>query len=96
MYDFPEVTEEFLVHKLKTDHQPYGVFDYCLFLARPLYHLLGMSTSNAKGQICSEMCNNDLRESGVSTPFTEVPSPAELYRWLDSSPVHSHRKIQIL
>ncbi|MDO8294374.1 MAG: hypothetical protein Q7T29_16150 [Gallionella sp.] len=45
--------------QLDVDTATYGWQDYLLFALRPLYHLLGKSTRNAGGVICSEMVNND-------------------------------------
>lgn len=83
-YDFPEVTAEYLEHQLTADGSTYGFRDYLLFALRPIYHLFGKSTINAGGQICSEMCNVDLLNSGVKTPYRAgdaPPSPADLFRW---------------
>lgn len=85
LFDVPEVTREYLEHKLETDAQTYGVWDYLLFGLRPIYHLFGFSTRNAGGVICSEMVNDDIWACGGQTPFrpgTAPPSPCDLYRWL--------------
>lgn len=87
LFDVPEVTREYLEHQLSTDDNTYGWADYLLFALRPLYHLLGRSTRNAGGVICSEMIANDMRAAGVPTPwdeFTGPPSPCDLYRWANS------------
>lgn len=84
LFDVPEVTRDYLERMLSTDDSTYGWIDYLLFGLRPLYHLLGRSTRNAGGVICSEMVNNDLRACGVATPWDEFdapPSPCDLYRW---------------
>jgi hypothetical protein len=74
------VTREYLESKLETDDSRYGVIDYLLFSLRPLYHLLGRSTRNASGTICSEMVAGDMHACGWPVQFTEVPSPADLER----------------
>ena len=74
------VPAEYLDHQLDTDTQRYGVVDYLLFALRPLYHLVGKSTRNAGGVICSEMVANDLAARGWPVRFKEVPSPADLER----------------
>lgn len=88
LYDCPEVTAEYLEWQLTHDNDTYGIWDYVLFALRPLYHLVGKSTKNAQGKICSEMVNDDLRNCGVQTPFKptdEPPSPADLERWLKTT-----------
>lgn len=85
LYDVPEVTSEYLEHQLTTDESWYGVIDYLLFLTRPLYHLVGKSTRNAGGIICSEQINIDLWNCGVQTPYQlngEPPSPADIEKWI--------------
>lgn len=72
------LTAEYLDRMLDTDVQRYGVLDYLLFALRPLYHLVGKSTRNAGGIICSEMVANDLAANGWPVRFPEVPSPADL------------------
>ncbi len=81
LYDFPEVTREYLEYQLTNDDNTYGVLDYCMFLIRPLFHLVGKSTVNAGGIICSERINMDLWNCGVPTVFRTVdepPSPADI------------------
>jgi len=75
-----EVTREYLDRMLDTDESVYGVWDYLLFALRPIYHLLGKSTRNRKGVICSEMVYDDLVKNGWEVRFPEVPSPADLER----------------
>lgn len=85
LFDFPEVTKEYLEHKLDTDKQTYGWKDYVLFGLRPIYHLFGKSTRNVGGVICSEMTNDDARACGVDTPWKPhlaPPSPCDWYHWL--------------
>ncbi len=85
LFDKPAVTRDYLEHQLSTDSNTYGVIDYLLFGLRGLFHLVGRSTRNAGGVICSEMINNDLRACGEQTPWREddaPPSPCHLYRWL--------------
>lgn len=72
------VSVEYLEHKLETDKSEYGYLDYLLFALRPLYHLFGKSTRNAKGIICSEMVWDDLVENGWDVRYEEVPEPAVL------------------
>ncbi len=72
------ITKEYLESKLSSDENTYGFIDYLLFAVRPLYHLVGLSTRNAKGVICSEMIYNDMVANGWSGRFKEVPSPADL------------------
>jgi hypothetical protein len=79
LWDCPAtVTAEYLDHKLDTDGAQYGVFDYALFCVRWAYHLVGRSTRNAGGVICSEMVANDLIANGWNQRFDEVPAPADL------------------
>lgn len=73
-----EVTAKYLDHRLDTDDSTYGWVDYCLFALRPLAHLVGRSTRNAHGVICSEMVADDLARCGWPVRFAEVPSPGDL------------------
>lgn len=73
-----DVKPEYLYQMLRTDENKYGVLDYLLFALRPLYHLVGKSTPNAGGTICSEMVYQDLVTNGFPDTFKEVPSPADL------------------
>lgn len=85
LFDVPAVTRDHLEAQLTHDDSRYGVVDYLLFALRPLYHLLGRSTRNAGGVICSEMIVNDLRACGVAVPWRpEDPpaSPCDVYRWI--------------
>ena len=87
-YDFPLVTKEYLEKQLETDESRYGVFDYCLFALRPIYHLFGYSTRNASGVICSEMINNDLWACGYKTPWEPKrapPSPCDFAKFLSAN-----------
>lgn len=75
------VTADYLDHQLDTDESRYGMVDYLLFSVRWAYHLIGKSTRNASGVICSEMVANDLAANGWPARFwlaKEVPSPADL------------------
>lgn len=72
------ITRAYLEHQLETDEELYGFRDYALFALRWLYHLVGKSTRNADGVICSEMVANDLVANGWAHRFAEVPSPADL------------------
>lgn len=86
LYHVPNLTRAHCEALLKRDSDiKYGVADYLLFGLRPLYHLVGKSTRNASGMICSEMCALWLREAGYETPVNPVPSPADLERWAQSS-----------
>ena len=85
LFDVPEVTREYLEHQLTHEESIYGFLEYSLFLVRPIYHLFGKSTRNAGGLICSEKCNNDMRNCGVWTPWEKSdapPSPCDLYRFM--------------
>jgi hypothetical protein len=85
LWDFPEVTREYQEHRLTTDNSHYGFVDYLLFSLRALYHLIGKSTRNAAGKICSEMVNEDMLACGVDTPWMlsdAPPSPCDIRRWL--------------
>lgn len=84
LFDVPEVTRDYLESRLTTDEARYGWRDYLLFLLRPLYHLVGKSTRNAGGVICSEMVNADIWACGGTTPWRPQdppPSPCDLVRW---------------
>jgi hypothetical protein len=74
------ITREYLEDRLDTDESTYGFLDYILFSMRWLYHLVGKSTRNAGGIICSEMAADDLAAHGWDVRFLEVPSPADLER----------------
>ncbi len=76
------ISREYMENLLDTDENWYGVFDYMLFALRPIYHLFGKSTRNAKGVICSEMVYNILKANGWTVVFQEVPSPADLEKAL--------------
>lgn len=87
-YDFPNVTTKYLEEQLSSDESTYGWIDYLLFGLRPFYHLIGRSTPNAKGTICSEMINADLLACGYHTPWSPLdapPSPGDLSDWLIKS-----------
>lgn len=84
LIDFPQVTRDYLEDRLTKDNSRYGFRDYALFAVRWAYHLVGKSTRNAGGKICSEMCNEDLIACGVETPWMlsdQPPSPCDLFRW---------------
>lgn len=72
------ITAEYLDLQLDTDGATYGMLDYLLFGLRWFYHLVGRSTRNAGGVICSELVANDLAANGWIVVFGEVPSPADL------------------
>lgn len=81
------VTVEYLEEKLTSDDNHYGFADYMLFALRKLYHLVGKSTRNAGGVICSEMVNNDIWACGGLTPWLPSdapPSPCDMLSWLHS------------
>ena len=73
-----EVSREYLECLLDTDENTYGWLDYLLFALRPLFHLFGLSTPNAKGIICSELIDTILKIHGWKYEIYEVPSPADL------------------
>lgn len=82
LYDVPGLTREHCEAFLKQDSTiHYGVADYLLFGIRPLYHLLGKSTRNAGGMICSEMCAVWLSRVGYRAPLVPVASPFDLETW---------------
>jgi len=82
LYDVPNLTSEHCESFLKQDSSTgYGWMDYILFGLRPIYHLFGKSTRNAKGMICSEMCAVWLNRVGYDAPIDPVPSPADLEWW---------------
>lgn len=72
------VTADDLDMMLDTDTSTYGYVDYLLFGLRWFYHLVGKSTRNAGGVICSEMVAGDLILNGWRQRFAEVPAPADL------------------
>lgn len=85
-FNFPGVTDKYLEEQLTDDANIYGFIDYLLFALRPFYHLIGKSSRNHNGEICSEACNNDLRACGYETPWLPEdapPSPADIERWLN-------------
>lgn len=61
----------------------YGFLDYIAFALKPAYHLFGKSTPNFDGQICSEKVNSLLVKAGWSSPFREVPSPADFVQYFN-------------
>lgn len=94
----PAVTREYLEEQLLTDRSKYGFKDYVLFLFRPLYHLVGKSTRNRGGVICSEMVNYDIWKAADAwdkhwndgpTPWHPVihapPSPCQLVKWASTA-----------
>ena len=85
LFDVPGVPREYLEHQLSTDTNTYGFVDYLLFGLRGFCHLVGRSTRNAGGVICSEMVNTDLAANGLWTPWSPAdapPSPCDLHQWL--------------
>ncbi len=94
LYDFPALTRAQCEEFLKRDSTiTYGWLDYLLFGLRPLYHLVGKSTRNAGGMICSELCANWLAEAGYSPPQQPVPSPADLERWAQQQTTEPRERI---
>ncbi len=84
LFDFPNVTQEFLEHKLTTDADHYDIFAFLLFGVRKFYHLVGKPTRNMNGKICSEEENEYLKECGYETPWSleeHPPSPCDLLKW---------------
>ena len=73
-----QVTVADLEYELSTAEYSYSFVDYCLFALRPLYHLIGKSTRNQNGKICSEAVADILLSKGWQQEFKEVPSPADL------------------
>lgn len=76
------LTADYLNARLASDKSWYGWRDYVLFGLRWFYHLVGQSTRNYGGIICSEMIADDFADCGWGVRFTEVPSPADLEREL--------------
>jgi hypothetical protein len=75
------VSRDYFENELDHDESRYGVWDYLLFGLRPLFHLVGKSTRNCGGVICSEMVCNDLAAHGWQPGWQfqdVVPSPADL------------------
>jgi hypothetical protein len=87
LFDAPaHVTRDYLEEKLTSDENRYGVLDYLMFALRGIYHLVGKSTRNAGGKICSEMINDDIWACGGTTPWQpgdEPPSPCDILNWLN-------------
>lgn len=82
LYDVPLLTREHCEAFLKQDsREGYGYWDYLLFALRPIYHLFGKSTRNAKGIICSELNAIWLNRVGYNVPMDEVPSPKDMEDW---------------
>lgn len=73
-----DVPVDYMEHMLDIDDATYGWRDYLMFALRPFYHLIGRSTRNAGGVICSEMVANYFKAMGWPVQFAEVPSPADL------------------
>jgi len=85
LFDAPGwIDADYLERMLDADKSRYSVLDYILFGLRPIYHLLGKSTPNAGGMICSEMVLIDLNANGANLPFDAKkapPSPCDLFRF---------------
>lgn len=79
-----EIPENYLESMVLNHNTHYGVIDYALFGVRWAYHLVGKTTRNAGGLICSEMVHNDLILHNWHVTYKEVPSPCDLVRALDS------------
>ena len=85
-YPVPGMTVDGLLASFHRDaNERYGVLDYLWFgprfLLRKLPHLIGASTPNMRGLICSELCARWMRDQGIDAPIKPVPSPADLERW---------------
>lgn len=86
LYDVPGLTREACERFLQRDSvHSYGWRDYLLFGLRWAYHLVGKSTRNAGGLICSELCSLWLRDTGFESPVDPVPSPADLACWASNN-----------
>lgn len=72
------VTARFLDDQVLDQTVVYGFRDYIAFAFRWAYHLVGKSTRNYGGEICSEWVGNVLRLFGWPKTFPEVESPADL------------------
>jgi hypothetical protein len=85
LFDVNITREECQRYRIQDRKEIYGFVDYTLFALRKIYHLLGYSTRNGGGIICSEMLNNWLwRKDTGATPFNPMdapPSPADLERF---------------
>lgn len=86
-FDVNITLEDCARYRIKDRDITYGWRDYTLFALRPFYHLIGKSTRNGGGMICSEMVNNWLWDKNIrATPFSpmqEPPSPADLDRFFN-------------
>lgn len=74
--------------ELSTRSTFYGIWDYLAFAIRPLYHILGKSTPNFRGVICSEWVNNKIVEAQGDNGFKLSdcpPSPTDLYISISNS-----------
>ena len=59
--------------------------DLVLFRLRGVYHLIGKSTRNRSGAICSETQNKDAKLAGIFTPWglnDPPPSPCDWLKFL--------------
>lgn len=90
IYDAPvEIPETYLINQiLDSGNVVYGVKDYAKFVVRPIYHVLGKSTRNSNGIICSEMVELDLIAHGWNSPLRtmlscEPPSPCDLWKFFN-------------
>lgn len=84
LFDFPNVTHEFLEDRLTHDQERYGVFDFAFFAVRKFFSFVGRPMKNAKGKICSDEENEYLRACGYDTPWpleAPPPSPCDLLKW---------------
>jgi hypothetical protein len=99
LFDAPgQVNVEYLEHRLETDDNTYGWRDYVMFALRPLFHLVGKSTPNAGGVICSEMVNDDIWMNGGRTPWPPEgppPSPCDLYQFLSGRQVRPDSFVEV-
>lgn len=73
-----QITAALLDQQVLDQTVAYGWRDYLAFAFRWAYHLVGKSTRNYGGEICSEWVGNVLRAMGWDRSFEEVEAPADL------------------
>lgn len=86
-----EIPEQYLIDRILNNNTHYGVIDYIRFGFRWAYHLVGKTTPNANGTICSEMINEDLIAHHWHVVYKEVPSPCDLIKGLTD--IHCRSKL---
>lgn len=86
-----EIPENYLASCILDSNTHYGVLDYIRFGFRWAYHLVGKTTKNAGGLICSEMVHNDLILHHWHVTYKEVPSPCDLIKALGD--IHCRSKL---